>query len=91
MTVDLTGDYQTTIYDTASRLLADGADPGVTVESYRDGKLSMSGVIGERAKWQVVFRARGPTYLSCFWRNDAGWGKSRGPRGEKAHQFQRRN
>jgi hypothetical protein len=58
--VDLTGDYETTVYDVARRLLAEGVDPGDTVETWRDGKLSMSGVIGELAKWQAVFAATGP-------------------------------
>ncbi len=30
--VDLTGDYETTVYDVARRLLAEGADPGDRVE-----------------------------------------------------------
>ena len=58
--VDLTGDYETTVYDAARRLLAEGADPGDTVETWRAGKLSMSGVIGGVAKWQAVFAATGP-------------------------------
>jgi hypothetical protein len=67
--LDLTGDYETTVYDAARRLLAAGADLVVavkntatvdTVETWRDGKLSMSGKIGELAKWQVEFRASGP-------------------------------
>jgi hypothetical protein len=58
--VDLTGDYETTVYDAARRLLVGGADPAGTVETWRDGKLSMSGVIGELAKWRVAFRGSGP-------------------------------
>jgi hypothetical protein len=58
--VDLTGDYETTVYDAARRLLAEGADPGDTVETRRNGILSISGVIGELAKWKVEFRASGP-------------------------------
>jgi hypothetical protein len=58
--VDLTGDYETTIYDAARRLLAGGTDPGDLIETWRNGTLSMSGVIGELAKWQVEFRASGP-------------------------------
>ena len=51
--IDLSGDYRTTVCDVARRLLAGGADPGDTVETWRNGKLSMSGVIGEAAKWTV--------------------------------------
>lgn len=58
--VDLTGDYDTTIYDAARRAIASGCDPSHLIEIRRDGKLSMSGVIGELAKWQVKFRASGP-------------------------------
>jgi hypothetical protein len=67
---DLTGDYETTIYDVARRLLAEGADPGDTVETWRSGVLSMSGGIGELAKRQVAFASAGPrlvrhkTYIS---------------------------
>jgi hypothetical protein len=49
--VDLTGDYETNVYDAARRLLAAGADPVDTVETYRGGKPSMTAVIGEAAKW----------------------------------------
>jgi hypothetical protein len=41
--VDLTGDYETNVYDAARRLLAAGADPVDTVETYRGGKPSMTG------------------------------------------------
>jgi hypothetical protein len=58
--VDLSGDYETTIYDAARRLIAAGTDPSHTVETRRDGYLSMSGKIGELAKWTVEFRAAGP-------------------------------
>jgi hypothetical protein len=58
--VNLTGDYETTVYDAARRLLAAGADPCDRVETRRHGILSMSGVIGELAKLQVVFAATGP-------------------------------
>jgi hypothetical protein len=58
--IDLTGDYDTTIYDAARRLLAEGAVPADTIEIARGGVLSMTGKIGECAKWQVVFRASGP-------------------------------
>ena len=58
--VDLTGDYETTIYDVARRLLAEGADPGDRVETRRHGIQSMSGVVGKLAKWQVVFATPGP-------------------------------
>jgi hypothetical protein len=57
--VDLTGDYETTVYDAARRLLAEGADLADTVETWRDSKLSMSGVIGVLAKRQVVFASTG--------------------------------
>jgi hypothetical protein len=52
--VNLTG-YETTVHDAARRLLAGGADPCDTVETWRMGKLSMS-----LAKWQVVFATAGP-------------------------------
>jgi hypothetical protein len=58
--VDLTDDYDTTIYDVARRLLAEGADTGDRVETRRNGVFSMSGIVGELAKWQVVFRGSGP-------------------------------
>jgi hypothetical protein len=58
--VDLSDDYETTVYDAARRLLAAGADPADTVETVRGGVLSMSGVIGKLARWQVEFRASGP-------------------------------
>jgi hypothetical protein len=67
--VDLTGDYETTVYDAARRLLAECADPGDRVETRRNGILSMSGVIGELAKLQVVFAATGPRlvrYKGCI-------------------------
>jgi hypothetical protein len=52
--VDLTGDYQTNIYTAARRLLAVGADPHDVIETSRDGMPSMTGAIGECAKWEVV-------------------------------------
>jgi hypothetical protein len=58
--VDLTGEYETTIYDAAGRLLAEGAAPADTVETWRDGKLSLSGVIGVLAERQVVSASTGP-------------------------------
>jgi hypothetical protein len=58
--VDLTGDYETTVYDAARRRLEEGADLADTVETWQGGKLSMSGVIGILAKWQVVFASTGP-------------------------------
>lgn len=57
--VDLTGDDKTTIYGAARRLLATGARPGETIETWHDGKLSMSGRIGELAKWTVIESDRG--------------------------------
>jgi hypothetical protein len=57
---DLTGDYETTIYDAARQLLAAGADPRDRVETRRHGILSMSGIVGECAKWRVAFPASGP-------------------------------
>jgi hypothetical protein len=51
--IGLTGDYSATIYGAARRLLADGADPADTIETWRNGKRSMSGRIGELAKWTV--------------------------------------
>jgi hypothetical protein len=67
--IDLTGDYETTIYDVARRLLAEGADTGDRVETRRHGIVSMSGIIGELAKLQVVFAATGPRLVrhkSCI-------------------------
>jgi hypothetical protein len=52
-TVDLTGDSRTTVYSAARRLLAEGADPADTIETYRGGKLSMSGIIGKFAELTV--------------------------------------
>jgi hypothetical protein len=51
--VDLPGDDKTTIYAAARRLLAAGAGPDDTVETWRDGMRCMSGRIGECAKWTV--------------------------------------
>jgi hypothetical protein len=53
-TVDLTGDCRTTGYTAARRLLAEGADPADTIETYRGGKLSMSGIIGKFAALTVA-------------------------------------
>jgi len=58
--IDLSGDYETTIYDVVRRLLAESANPSDTVETWRGGKLSMSGVAGWLAKRHVVFRSSGP-------------------------------
>lgn len=58
--VDLTGDYETTIYDVARQLLAEGADPIDEVWTYRTDKwtgksvISMKANIGWAAKWTVV-------------------------------------
>jgi hypothetical protein len=57
---DLSNDYDTTIYDAARWFIAHGTDPSHMLEIRRDGKLSMSGIIGELAKWTVEFRASGP-------------------------------
>jgi hypothetical protein len=57
---DLTGDYRTTIYDRSRHLLAHGADPADIIEAWRDGRLSMTGKVGEFAKWAVAFKASGP-------------------------------
>ena len=51
--VDLTGDYGTTIYDEARRLLAEGHAPDDVVVTSRNGQESMSGVIGQLAKSAV--------------------------------------
>lgn len=58
--IDLTGDYLTTINDLARRLLAEGANPADTVETWRSGKLTMAGQVGELAKWRFVFGSSGP-------------------------------
>jgi hypothetical protein len=58
--VDLIGDDETTIYDVARRLLAEGAGPRDEVQTYREGVISMAGKIGWLAKWRVVFRPGGP-------------------------------
>jgi hypothetical protein len=58
--VDLSGDYETTVYDAARRLLSEGANPSDMVETWRCGILSMTGVIGKLAKWRVSFHASGP-------------------------------
>jgi hypothetical protein len=51
--VDLTGDYHAPIFSAARQLLAKGADASDTIETWRNGKLSMSGIIGECAKLTV--------------------------------------
>jgi hypothetical protein len=51
--VDLTGNYRTNIYTAARALLTRGASPSDTIETWRDGKLSMSGNVGECAKLKV--------------------------------------
>jgi hypothetical protein len=53
MMVDLTGDYRTNILSAARRLLSEGANPSGAVEVWRDGKLSISGDIGQCSKWSV--------------------------------------
>lgn len=58
--VDLTGDYETTIYDAARRLIAEGVNPRDEVQTFRDGVISMCGHIGWLAKWRVVFADDGP-------------------------------
>jgi hypothetical protein len=78
--VDLTGDYETTIYDVARRLLVEGADPGDRVETRRSGVFNMSGKVGELAKLQVVFASSGPRlvrYKGCI--SGALTGKSDAP------------
>jgi hypothetical protein len=62
--VDLSGDYGTTIYDVARRLLEEGADSHDTVETRRGSILSMSGVIGELAKWTIEERRKGGLRLA---------------------------
>ena len=53
-TVDLTGDYRTNIYQAARQLLSIGtAQPSDTIETYRNGKLSMTGNIGACARLVV--------------------------------------
>jgi hypothetical protein len=64
MRIDLTGDYQITIYEAARRLLADGAEPAETIETYRNGVLSMSGLIGVLSKWTV---AENPSLRMIRW------------------------
>jgi hypothetical protein len=65
--IDLTGDYKTTIYAAARRLLAGGTDPDDTVETWRGGVLSMSGgAIGGLAQLTVAETPRlrtGPHHL----------------------------
>jgi hypothetical protein len=50
--VDLTGDYNTTIYQ-AARKLADSAGLEDIIETHRNGKLSMRGIVGKAAKATV--------------------------------------
>ena len=64
--VDLTGDYRTTVYSAARRLLADGVDHADPIATYRDGKLSMSGTIGDLAKWAVSEPDKGGIHLSRY-------------------------
>ncbi len=66
--VDLTGDYRTTVYASARRLLAEGAAPGDTIEIYRRGQLSMSAAIGVAAKLTVRESDEGnPSLRQVIW------------------------
>jgi hypothetical protein len=51
--VDLTNNYETTIYAEARKLLAAGADSADLIETWRNAKLSMSGIVGQCAKLTV--------------------------------------
>jgi hypothetical protein len=62
--IDLTGDFRTTIYSASRRLLDAGADQMDTIATYRNGGLSMSGVIGDLAKWTVSDPDKGGMKLS---------------------------
>lgn len=62
--VDLTNDYATSIYAAARTLLANGALPADMIETYRNGKLSMSGNIGICAKLTVIENKNGRPSLS---------------------------
>ena len=63
-------DYKTTIYAEAQKLLSDGARPGDTIETYRNGKLSMSGNVAACGRL-VVKEARHRLYLH-YWKAFAG-------------------
>jgi hypothetical protein len=49
----LTGDYETSIYAAARKLLAAGADPQDEIETQRAGVPSMRGNVGQCAKLTV--------------------------------------
>jgi hypothetical protein len=51
--VDLTGDFETSIYEAARKLIAEGADPEDEIETQRDGAPCMRGNIGRCAKLAV--------------------------------------
>ncbi len=56
------------IYAAARRLLAAGADPADTVETWRKGPLCMSGKIGELAEWTIRENKHGnPTLQLVHW------------------------
>ena len=57
--IDLTGDYETTIYDVARHLLSEGASPRHTIDTRRKGVVSMKGTLGWLSKWRVVFATSG--------------------------------
>ena len=66
MLVDLSGDYRTEIYDCARKALNEGADPDEQIETYRDGKISMRGRIGDMALLTVKENASiGP--IITYW------------------------
>jgi hypothetical protein len=54
------GTFRLPFYDAARALLAEGVDPAVPLELWRDGMLCLSGMtIREAAKWTVVEETEG--------------------------------
>jgi len=67
--IDLSGEYRSTVYSAARRLLAAGADPADIVETWRNGVLSMSGAVGECAGLMVLETASGnPSLQLSAWK-----------------------
>lgn len=63
--VDLSGDYRSTIYAAARRLMAKGAAAEDTLSTWGDGKLSMSGVVGNAPG--LRFGKRSTAIRSSYW------------------------
>jgi hypothetical protein len=67
--VELDGNYRWNIYQAARKLIAQGASEGDTVETWRGGKLSMSGNVGKLAKLVVRESHHGkPSFELAKWK-----------------------